>query len=125
MHPHVHTPSLPAPHPCPEALSPALYSRSPILAKCNLLTQEILLSGLGVMKTTMKLMGRPDLWREGEELSAQSKRLVPRPPARTCCSTSSAQGNKVGPERPAARRSLGPWGKSPSTHRGPRCLPGD
>lgn len=36
-------------------------SRSAILAKCNLLTQEILLRGLGVMKTTMKLMGRPDL----------------------------------------------------------------
>lgn len=41
--------------------SPRLYSRSAILAKCNLLTQEILLRGLGVMKTTMKLMGRPDL----------------------------------------------------------------
>lgn len=47
-------------------LSPGLHSRSPILAKCNLLTQEILLRGLGVMKTTMKLMGRPDLLREGE-----------------------------------------------------------
>lgn len=45
----------------PEAPSTGLYSRSPILAKCNLLTQEILLRGLGVMKTTMKLMGRPDL----------------------------------------------------------------
>lgn len=37
------------------------------MAKCNLLTQEILLRGLGVMKTTMKLMGRPDLRQEGEE----------------------------------------------------------
>lgn len=40
------------------------YSRSPILAKCRRFTQEILLRGFGVMKTTMTLMGRPDLWRE-------------------------------------------------------------
>lgn len=69
--PHAPTHAHPKP-PCsaplaPDALSPGLYSRSPILAKCNLLTQEILLRGLGVMKTTMKLMGRPDLRREGEE----------------------------------------------------------
>lgn len=44
--------------------APSLYSLSPIFAKCNLLTQEILLRGFGVMKTTMKLMGRPDLWTE-------------------------------------------------------------
>lgn len=42
---------------------PGLYSLSPIFARCNLLTQEILLRGFGVMKTTMKLMGRPDLRR--------------------------------------------------------------
>ena len=47
--------------PLPQPLTPRLYSRSPILAKCSLLTQEILLRGVGVMKTTMKLMGRPDL----------------------------------------------------------------
>lgn len=40
------------------------YSRSPILAKCRRFTQEILLRGFGVMKTTMTLMGRPDLCRE-------------------------------------------------------------
>lgn len=32
-----------------------------ILARCRRLTQEILLRGLGVLKTTMKLTGRPDL----------------------------------------------------------------
>lgn len=56
---HIHTPNLPLSTP-----TLGLYSRSPILAKCNLLTQEILLRGLGVMKTTMKLMGRPDLQGE-------------------------------------------------------------
>lgn len=35
--------------------------RSAILAKCRRLTQEILLRGLGVLKTTVKLTGRPDL----------------------------------------------------------------
>lgn len=61
--PHTYTPKtfLLPPLP-PEVLSSGFYSRSPILAKCNLLTQEILLRGLGVMKTTIKLMGRPDLW---------------------------------------------------------------
>lgn len=38
-----------------------LYSRRAILAKCRRLTQEILLRGLGVLRTTMKLTGRPDL----------------------------------------------------------------
>lgn len=38
-----------------------LCLRCVILAKCRRLTQEILLSGLGVLKTTMKLTGRPDL----------------------------------------------------------------
>lgn len=47
----------------PPYTCPGLYSLSPIFARCNLLTQEILLRGFGVMKTTMKLMGRPDLWR--------------------------------------------------------------
>lgn len=62
-HAHTHTPQTSPLPPLPsKALSPrGFYSRSPILAKCNLLTQEILLKGLGVMKTTMKLMGRPDL----------------------------------------------------------------
>lgn len=61
-HTHTYTPqtSRLAP-PTPKVLSLGLYLRSPILARCNLLTQEILLRGLGVMKTTMKLMGRPDL----------------------------------------------------------------
>lgn len=36
-------------------------SLSAILARCNRLTQEILLRGLGVLKTTVKLTGRPDL----------------------------------------------------------------
>lgn len=52
-----HTLNLP-PYTCP-----GLYSLSPIFARCNLLTQEILLRGFGVMNTTMKLMGRPDLRR--------------------------------------------------------------
>ncbi len=35
-----------------------------ILARCRRLTQEILLIGLGVLKTTVKLTGRPDLSRD-------------------------------------------------------------
>lgn len=38
-----------------------LCLRCAILAKCRRLTQEILLRGLGVLRTTMKLTGRPDL----------------------------------------------------------------
>ena len=38
-----------------------VHLRSAILDKCSRLTQEILLRGLGVLKTIMKLTGRPDL----------------------------------------------------------------
>lgn len=62
MHAHTHPQTTPLPPRPSETFPLGLYSRSPILAKCNLLTQEILLRGLGVIKTTMKLMGRPDLW---------------------------------------------------------------
>lgn len=65
---HTYTPQTSPLPPLPaKVLSWGLYLRSPILARCNLLTQEILLRGLGVMKTTMKLMGRPDLRGEGRE----------------------------------------------------------
>lgn len=39
----------------------ALCLRCATLAKCRRLTQEILLRGLGVFSTTIKLTGRPDL----------------------------------------------------------------
>lgn len=42
-----------------------------ILARCNRLTQEILLRGLGVLKTTVKLTGRPDLWENTQETVRQ------------------------------------------------------
>lgn len=38
--------------------------RSAILARCRRLTQDILLRGLGVFSTTMKLTGRPDLQKQ-------------------------------------------------------------
>lgn len=123
--PHASTHAHPKP-PCsaplsPEVLSPGLYSRSPILAKCNRLTQEILLRGLGVMKTTMKLMGRPDLRREGEE------RERPEQAPGSSLNHGHWPWCQLSSEHQSGARKPGgppkapiPWGKSPSTHRDPR-----
>lgn len=53
--------------------------RSAILARCRRLTQDILLRGLGVFSTTMKLTGRPDLQKQRHTHTSE----VRRNPART------------------------------------------
>lgn len=108
----MHTPSFPVPHPCPLRRSPQGFnSRSPILAKCNLLTQEILLRGLGVMKTTMKLMGRPDLRRDSKEHECPEQAPGSSLHHRPGRGASSAQGIRAGPESLVTQQSLRPLGQ--------------
>lgn len=65
-----------------------LCLRRAILAKCRRLTQEILLRGLGVFSTTMKLTGRPDLQSRQRQADRQTHQCwVGRTQCRHCKQT--------------------------------------